>query len=264
MLHGKSHVREPRSHRSPAASGCNVYLSYNYNMLRYQTNKPTGNWCGWAKGMDSGCSLSLCKRLYHKCTEISKRLNAIITQIVPFLSQEHQQQVLTAVERAKQITMSELNAVIGQQRPDLPRLLQQMHAQQIPGAHGAPPMPVGMPHPSLGPGALGGPLSALGSTPPQHPLAILNKQELHRPEESKSSNSNIMPLDDRHRSSISPTDRDKYRPRTPESSHELKKVKKEEKDMGHSDGEKSDQDLVVDDASEINPMSPMPNQHHNE
>lgn len=72
-----------------------------------------------------------------------------------------------------------------------------MHAQQIPGAHGAPPIPVGMPHPSLGPGALGGPL-ALGSTPPQHPLAILNKQELHRPEESKSSNSNIMPLDDRH------------------------------------------------------------------
>lgn len=85
-----------------------------------------------------------------------------------------------------------------QQRPDLPRLLQQMHAQQIPGAHGAPPMPVGMPHPSLGPGGLGGPLGALGSTPPQHPLAILNKQELHRPEESKSSNSNIMPLDDRH------------------------------------------------------------------
>lgn len=32
---------------------------------------------------------------------------------MPFLSAEHQQQVLTAVERAKQITMSELNAVIG-------------------------------------------------------------------------------------------------------------------------------------------------------
>lgn len=32
---------------------------------------------------------------------------------MPFLSQEHQQQVLAAVERAKQITMSELNAVIG-------------------------------------------------------------------------------------------------------------------------------------------------------
>lgn len=29
-----------------------------------------------------------------------------------------------------------------------------------------------------------------------------------------------------------------------------------------SDGEKSDQDLVVDDASEISPMSPAQNQHH--
>lgn len=46
-------------------------------------------------------------------TEISKRLSALINQLVPFLSAEHQQQVLTAVERAKQITMSELNAVIG-------------------------------------------------------------------------------------------------------------------------------------------------------
>lgn len=69
----------------------------------------------------------------HKQTEISKRLSALINQLVPFLSQEHQQQVsfntaaiksvniklvfrskvLSAVERAKQITMSELNAVIG-------------------------------------------------------------------------------------------------------------------------------------------------------
>lgn len=45
-------------------------------------------------------------------TEISKRLSALINQLVPFLSQEHRQQVLTAVERAKQITMAELNAVI--------------------------------------------------------------------------------------------------------------------------------------------------------
>lgn len=51
--------------------------------------------------------------LYFFQTEISKRLSALINQLVPFLSQEHQQQVLTAVERAKQITMSELNAVIG-------------------------------------------------------------------------------------------------------------------------------------------------------
>lgn len=46
-------------------------------------------------------------------TEISKRLNAIIAQILPFLSQEHQQQVATAVDRAKQVTMAELNSIIG-------------------------------------------------------------------------------------------------------------------------------------------------------
>ena len=63
--------------------------------------------------------------------EIAKRLNAIIAQLLPFLSQEvdtcacvtmitywcfpaqHQQQVVTAVERAKQVTMTELNAIVG-------------------------------------------------------------------------------------------------------------------------------------------------------
>lgn len=46
-------------------------------------------------------------------TEIAKRLNAIIAQVLPFLAQEHQQQVASAVERAKQVTMTELNAIIG-------------------------------------------------------------------------------------------------------------------------------------------------------
>lgn len=46
-------------------------------------------------------------------TEIAKRLNAIIAQILPFLSQEHQAQVAQAVDRAKQVTMPELNAIIG-------------------------------------------------------------------------------------------------------------------------------------------------------
>ncbi|KAL3228066.1 hypothetical protein MRX96_003989 [Rhipicephalus microplus] len=64
----------------------------------------------------------------HKQTEIAKRLNAIIAQILPFLSQEHQQQVAAAVERAKQVTMTELNAIIGHQ----------MQAQQMP----APPLPM--------------------------------------------------------------------------------------------------------------------------
>ncbi|KPM09585.1 Groucho-like protein, partial [Sarcoptes scabiei] len=47
--------------------------------------------------------------------EIAKRLNAIIVQILPYLSQEHQTQVAAAVERAKQITMSELSTILSLQ-----------------------------------------------------------------------------------------------------------------------------------------------------
>ncbi|RZF44053.1 hypothetical protein LSTR_LSTR011516, partial [Laodelphax striatellus] len=60
--------------------------------------------------------------------------------------------------------------------------------------------------------------------------------------------------EERHRNSISPAEREKYRPRSPPEP-EHKKMKKEEKDCHGSDGEKSDQDLVVDDASE-DPVSP--------
>uniref|UniRef100_A0A7N9ANY9 TLE family member 2, transcriptional corepressor a n=1 Tax=Mastacembelus armatus TaxID=205130 RepID=A0A7N9ANY9_9TELE len=79
-------------------------------------------------------------------TEIAKRLNVICAQLIPFLSQEHQQQVVQAMERAKQVTMGELNASIGQQ-------LQAQHLSQH--AQGLPvgPHPSGLPHPSL---ALGG------------------------------------------------------------------------------------------------------------
>merc|ERR1719193_2276702 len=75
----------------------------------------------------------------HKQTEIAKRLNAICAQVIPFLSQEHQQQVAQAVERAKQVTMAELNAIIGQQ----------MQSAQHLGPHGghAPPIPIA-PHPA--------------------------------------------------------------------------------------------------------------------
>merc|ERR1719480_701133 len=87
----------------------------------------------------------------HKQMEIAKRLNAIIAQLLPFLSQEHQQQVVTAVERAKQVTMSELNSIIGQQqRPDLSRLMQLQAAGGAAGLPGLPPgFPSGLP-PGLG------------------------------------------------------------------------------------------------------------------
>ncbi|XP_014843504.1 protein groucho-1 isoform X1 [Poecilia latipinna] len=80
----------------------------------------------------------------HKQAEIVKRLSAICAQIIPFLSQEHQQQVVQAVERAKQVTMAELNAIIGQQQ------LQHL-------SHHAPGIPL-TPHPSglsLGAGSSG-------------------------------------------------------------------------------------------------------------
>ena len=214
----------------------------------------------------------------HKQAEISKRLNAIIGQILPFLSQEHQQQVASAVDRAKQVTMTELNAIIGQQRTDIPRLLQQMHAQQLPpgaaiGAHpGLPGLPGlgpagGLPVPTsasaalLGLGLTPGAGSAPGATA-AHPLSMLGKPELHRgqPDDLKS-NGGLSSTEERHRSSISPGN--KYnRPRSPQDTHHpmhMKKMKKEQdKDIGHSDGEKSDQDLVVDDASE-GPTSPVVN-----
>uniref|UniRef100_A0A672JY21 Transducin-like enhancer protein 1 n=1 Tax=Sinocyclocheilus grahami TaxID=75366 RepID=A0A672JY21_SINGR len=80
-------------------------------------------------------------------TEIAKRLNVICAQLIPFLSQEHQQQVVQAMERAKQVTMGELNASIGQQ-------LQAQHLSQH-AAQGLAMAPhhSGLPHPGL---ALGG------------------------------------------------------------------------------------------------------------
>uniref|UniRef100_A0A8B9ZD51 TLE family member 2, transcriptional corepressor n=1 Tax=Anas platyrhynchos TaxID=8839 RepID=A0A8B9ZD51_ANAPL len=70
----------------------------------------------------------------HKQAEIVKRLHAICAQILPLLAQEHQQQVLQAVERAKQVTMAELNSIVGQQQ------LQQL-------SHHVPPVAL-TPHPS--------------------------------------------------------------------------------------------------------------------
>ncbi|NWX06071.1 TLE2 protein, partial [Caloenas nicobarica] len=73
----------------------------------------------------------------HKQAEIVKRLSAICTQMMPFLTQEHQQQVLQAVERAKQVTVGELNSIVGQQQ------LQHL-------SHHASPLPLA-PHPSMQP-----------------------------------------------------------------------------------------------------------------
>ncbi|XP_039942444.1 transducin-like enhancer protein 2 isoform X2 [Hirundo rustica] len=73
----------------------------------------------------------------HKQAEIVKRLSAICAQIIPFLTQEHQQQVLQAVERAKQVTMGELNSIVGQQLQHLSH-----HSSPLPlAAHAASVQP---------------------------------------------------------------------------------------------------------------------------
>ncbi|KAJ8274142.1 hypothetical protein COCON_G00087670 [Conger conger] len=97
----------------------------------------------------------------HKQTEIAKRLNVICAQLIPFLSQEHQQQVVQAMERAKQVTMGELNAAIGH--------LSQHAAQGLPSSS-CRPHPSALQHPGLAlgpgsgllalPGALGAQLAA--------------------------------------------------------------------------------------------------------
>ncbi|XP_044259364.1 protein groucho-like isoform X2 [Tribolium madens] len=199
----------------------------------------------------------------HKQTEIAKRLNAIIAQVLPFLAQEHQQQVATAVERAKQVTMTELNAIIGQQQQQgLQQLL--IHAQQLPhGPHG-PGLPIG-PHPGLpgmAPAAAAGLLgfgAGLGGGVPGAPTGphasvtggahpLLKSTDLHSREavDIKPGSANT----EERLNSVSPGDRDKYRSRSPPDVEQDVKRRKEDK-LGHeSDGEKSDQDLVVDVANE--------------
>uniref|UniRef100_H3AZI3 TLE family member 2, transcriptional corepressor a n=1 Tax=Latimeria chalumnae TaxID=7897 RepID=H3AZI3_LATCH len=78
-------------------------------------------------------------------TEIAKRLNVICAQLIPFLSQEHQQQVVQAMERAKQVTMGELNAVIGVRGLPPQPPTHQLQAQHL--SHHAPPIPL-TPHAS--------------------------------------------------------------------------------------------------------------------
>uniref|UniRef100_A0A8C1B728 TLE family member 3, transcriptional corepressor b n=2 Tax=Cyprinus carpio TaxID=7962 RepID=A0A8C1B728_CYPCA len=129
----------------------------------------------------------------HKQTEIAKRLNAILAQIMPFLSQEHQQQVAQAVERAKQVTMTELNAIIGVRGlPNLPLtqphavypalMQQQLQAQHL--SHAAHGPPVQLP-PHLQPPGIppvtgsGSGLLALGALGSQAHLPVKDEKNHH-------------------------------------------------------------------------------------
>ncbi|XP_066061921.1 transducin-like enhancer protein 2 isoform X2 [Chamaea fasciata] len=174
----------------------------------------------------------------HKQAEIVKRLSAICAQIIPFLTQEHQQQVLQAVERAKQVTMGELNSIVGQQQ------LQHL-------SHHASPLPL-TPHPSsMQPSSLSGAsgtaglLALSGALMAQAQLATKEdrvaqdgENREHTPSRSISS-SPPESLQDEQRTGL--------------------KRKREEKELpgnSDSDGDKSDYNLVVDEDPPSEPGSP--------
>ncbi|XP_027707426.1 transducin-like enhancer protein 3 isoform X9 [Vombatus ursinus] len=185
----------------------------------------------------------------HKQTEIAKRLNTILAQIMPFLSQEHQQQVAQAVERAKQVTMTELNAIIGQQQLQAQHLSHATHGPPVQ----LPPHPSGLQPPGIPPvtGSSSG-LLALGALGSQAHLTVKdekNHHELDHRERESSANNSVSPSEslrasEKHRSSA-------------DYGIDSKKRKAEEKDSMSrydSDGDKSD-DLVVDVSNE-DPATP--------
>lgn len=191
----------------------------------------------------------------HKQTEIAKRLNTILAQIMPFLSQEHQQQVAQAVERAKQVTMTELNAIIGQQQLQAQHLSHATHGPPVQ----LPPHPSGLQPPGIPPvtGSSSG-LLALGALGSQAHLAVKdekNHHELDHRERESSTNNSVSPSEslrasEKHRGSA-------------DYSMEAKKRKAEDKDSlsrYDSDGDKSD-DLVVDVSNE-DPATPRVSPSH--
>ncbi|KAM4592995.1 transducin-like enhancer protein 3-B isoform 1-T2 [Odontesthes bonariensis] len=222
----------------------------------------------------------------HKQTEIAKRLNAILAQIMPFLSQEHQQQVAQAVERAKQVTMTELNAIIGVRGlPNLPLtqqqqpphvvypafMQQQLQAQHLShAAHGPPvqlpPHPSGLPPPGIPPvSGAGSGLLALGALGSQAHLPVKDEKNHHDLEHRGPSSFHLplaMPLKERESStnnSVSPSDSLRAASEKHRSSSDYgldsKKRKVDDKDSRYdSDGDKSD-DLVVDVSNE-DPATP--------
>ncbi|XP_044776476.1 transducin-like enhancer protein 1 isoform X26 [Neomonachus schauinslandi] len=154
----------------------------------------------------------------HKQTEIAKRLNTICAQVIPFLSQE-----------------------------------QQLQAQHLSHGHGPPvpltPHPSGLQPPGIPPlGGSAGLLALSSALSGQSHLAIKDDKkhhdaEHHRDRDSSKSNSLLVP------DSLRGTDK---RRNGPEFSNDIKKRKVDDKDSSHydSDGDKSDDNLVVDVSNE--------------
>uniref|UniRef100_A0A8C4HTT9 Groucho/TLE N-terminal Q-rich domain-containing protein n=1 Tax=Dicentrarchus labrax TaxID=13489 RepID=A0A8C4HTT9_DICLA len=214
------------------------FLQAQYHSLKLECEKLASEKTEMQRHYVMSLSVSVCLFLHQ--TEIAKRLNTICAQVIPFLSQEHQQQVVQAVERAKQVTMAELNAVIGQ--------------QHLSHNHGGAPVPL-TPHPAgLHPSQLGGSAGllalsgALGTLPPHLVGKDGGDKKPHMSGPDSHPSNSLLP------ESLRNSDK---RRNGPEFPNDTKKRKVEDKDSSHydSDGEKSDDNLVVDVSNE-DPASP--------
>ncbi|KFV61674.1 Transducin-like enhancer protein 2, partial [Dryobates pubescens] len=186
----------------------------------------------------------------HKQAEIVKRLSAICAQMIPFLTQEHQQQVLQAVERAKQVTMGELNSIVG----------------VMPPPPAASPLPLPS-HPStLQPSGLSsasGLLALSGALMAQAQLAT-KEDRVAQDGESRglcglrfsagSQLSSSLPL--AQSGSASPPESLQDEERLGGCGLKRKREEKEPPGQYDSDGDKSDYNLVVDEDPNSEPGSP--------
>ncbi|XP_032567642.1 transducin-like enhancer protein 2 isoform X2 [Chiroxiphia lanceolata] len=176
----------------------------------------------------------------HKQAEIVKRLSAICAQIIPFLTQEHQQQVLQAVERAKQVTMGELNSIVGQQLQHL--------------SHHASPLLLTPHSSSVQPSSLSGASGTLGLLAISG--ALLAQSQLATKEDRVAQDGENKERAPSQSISCSPPER-----LQDEERMGLKRKREEKNLPGHSDsdGDKSDYNLVVDEmfsAPRTPPRSP--------
>ncbi|XP_053905892.1 transducin-like enhancer protein 2 isoform X3 [Cuculus canorus] len=178
----------------------------------------------------------------HKQAEIVKRLSAICAQMIPFLTQEHQQQVLQAVERAKQVTMGELNSIVGQQQ------LQHL-------SHHASPIPLTSHSSGMQPSGLSG-ASTTSSLLTLSGALMAQSQMVNKEDRVVQDGENRERTPSR---SISASPPESLQDEERTGGAGLKR-KREEKDLpGHydSDGDKSDCNLVVDEDPTSEPGSPI-------
>lgn len=196
----------------------------------------------------------------HKQTEIAKRLNAICLQVLPYLSPEHQQQVMAAIKRASQVSMQELNAAIAS--ADLRQMYMNAHNEWLSQVgmhpHGLPmashlgaALPA-LPHQLAGSSLEGGIAGMMGRLASTTAPSTVSQSAANKDDKANGL--------DRHRPLPSPHDRGLKAGsnKTGSWSPDMKRhenLKRKKKDERESDGDRSDQDLVVDD----NVQTPMSN-----